>query len=282
MNKYPRQLNTLFPKIFGKGMVLATHRGYGKMGPVAENTIEAFRKSTKAGFRMHELDVRLSKDGAIVLFHGPKLERTTTGFGKLEKKTFAELATLDWGYYLENSVVNENRNDGIEKKTTKRRKINITTLDEYLKEFGATCITNIEIKKEWYMLNRRLENSVMECIKKHKLEKRIIFSSFNVLSMRYIRQKFPEMPVGILKDKSSPLLPFWAPLLLKMFIKIVKPDSLHLHPKLVRAKRIRKYKEKGYGILVWKINDKKTYRFMKNVGVDIAVTDNINLIKELK
>ena len=64
--KYPRPLKSLFPKLFDKSMVLATHRGYGKMGPIAENSIEAFRKSTKEGFRMHELDVRLSKDGEII------------------------------------------------------------------------------------------------------------------------------------------------------------------------------------------------------------------------
>ena len=291
--KYPRSLKSLFPKLFDKGMILATHRGYGKMGPIAENTIEAFRESTKVGFRAHELDVRLSKDGKLILFHGPNLQRTTSGFGKLEKQTFNELKKIDWGYYLKNSAATS-----LSKKTPptnlptaqkKRQKttdsknqiIEITTLDDYLKEFGKKCITNIEVKKEWYIFNRNLENRVIECVKQHKLEQRVLYSSFNILSMRYLRKKQAESVIGVLKDKGPALLPFWAPLLLSIFVKIVKPDTINLHPSLATTNLVKKYKDRGYGVLVWKINDTKIYDTMKKAGVDVAITDNINLLEEV-
>lgn len=49
------------------------HRGYCSIAP--ENTIEAFRRAVDVGADMIELDVQLTKDGYIVVFHDLDLSR---------------------------------------------------------------------------------------------------------------------------------------------------------------------------------------------------------------
>ena len=54
---------------------LAAHRGAGKLAP--ENTLAAFRVGQAHGYRMAELDAKLSADGVAFLLHDATLERTT-------------------------------------------------------------------------------------------------------------------------------------------------------------------------------------------------------------
>ncbi|WP_354684860.1 glycerophosphodiester phosphodiesterase [Cupriavidus necator] len=71
------------------------HRGAGKLAP--ENTLAAFRHGASFGYRMFEFDVKLSADGKPVLMHDATLDRTTSGKGRVDALTLAELAQLDAG-----------------------------------------------------------------------------------------------------------------------------------------------------------------------------------------
>lgn len=70
-----------------------SHRG-GRMEH-DENTIEAFKASHKAGYTGYETDIRITKDGELIVTHDSKLDRTTNGTGAVEEKTVAELRRLD-------------------------------------------------------------------------------------------------------------------------------------------------------------------------------------------
>lgn len=65
------------------------HRG-GRL-EFDENTLAAFQASYDHGLRGFETDVRLSRDGALVVIHDNRLERTTWGMGVVEDLTAAEL-----------------------------------------------------------------------------------------------------------------------------------------------------------------------------------------------
>ena len=73
------------------------HRGlHGTVGsdePAAENSLTAFARAVDAGFGI-ELDVRLTKDGEVVVFHDATLDRVTNGSGKVIDHTLAELRAL--------------------------------------------------------------------------------------------------------------------------------------------------------------------------------------------
>ncbi|WP_055613440.1 glycerophosphodiester phosphodiesterase [Streptomyces phaeochromogenes] len=71
------------------------HRGI--MGVEPENTLRSFIAAQQAGLDLIELDLHLSKDGALVVMHDADVDRTTDGSGPIAEKTLAELRVLDAG-----------------------------------------------------------------------------------------------------------------------------------------------------------------------------------------
>ncbi len=71
---------------------LFSHRG-GRLEH-DENTLRAFEASYRAGYRGFETDVRMTRDGALVITHDSSLERTTDGKGVVEQHTRAEIEQL--------------------------------------------------------------------------------------------------------------------------------------------------------------------------------------------
>ncbi len=67
------------------------------MGVEPENTLRSFVAAERAGLDVIELDLHLSKDGALVVMHDAHVDRTTDGTGAIAAKTLAELRALDAG-----------------------------------------------------------------------------------------------------------------------------------------------------------------------------------------
>lgn len=67
------------------------------MGVEPENTLRSFVAAQQAGLDAIELDLHLSKDGALVVMHDTDVDRTTDGTGAIADKTLAELRALDAG-----------------------------------------------------------------------------------------------------------------------------------------------------------------------------------------
>lgn len=68
------------------------------MGVEPENTLRSFIAAQHAGLDLIELDLHLSKDGALVVMHDADVDRTTDGSGPIAEKTLAELRGLDAGH----------------------------------------------------------------------------------------------------------------------------------------------------------------------------------------
>ncbi|WP_405919012.1 glycerophosphodiester phosphodiesterase [Streptomyces longwoodensis] len=71
------------------------HRGL--MGVEPENTLRSFVAAEQAGLDVIELDLHLSKDGALVVMHDADVDRTTDGTGPIAEQTLDELRALDAG-----------------------------------------------------------------------------------------------------------------------------------------------------------------------------------------
>lgn len=72
------------------------HRG-GIAPDHPENTLSAFHRAVASGADVLEIDLRGTKDGAIVVVHDATLERTTNGHGRVSEHTLAQLKALDAG-----------------------------------------------------------------------------------------------------------------------------------------------------------------------------------------
>ncbi|MBT2388681.1 glycerophosphodiester phosphodiesterase [Streptomyces sp. ISL-1] len=67
------------------------------MGVEPENTLRSFARAEQAGMDAIELDLHLTKDGALAVMHDADVDRTTDGKGPIADKTLAELRELDAG-----------------------------------------------------------------------------------------------------------------------------------------------------------------------------------------
>jgi glycerophosphoryl diester phosphodiesterase len=79
----------------GRGLRVGGHRG--ARGDAPENTYAAFEVGAVAGADYLELDIQLTLDRVLVVFHDEELDRTSDGHGPLAELTAAELARLDAG-----------------------------------------------------------------------------------------------------------------------------------------------------------------------------------------
>lgn len=72
----------------GKVLVVA-HRGDWRNAP--ENSLQAIQNCIEMGVDMVEIDLKKTKDGHLILMHDKTIDRTTTGKGRPENYTLAEL-----------------------------------------------------------------------------------------------------------------------------------------------------------------------------------------------
>ncbi|MFC9647034.1 MULTISPECIES: glycerophosphodiester phosphodiesterase [unclassified Streptomyces] len=67
------------------------------MGVEPENTLRSFLHAERAGMDAIELDLHLTKDGALAVMHDTDVDRTTDGTGAIADHTLAGLRELDAG-----------------------------------------------------------------------------------------------------------------------------------------------------------------------------------------
>lgn len=79
------------PSLRQQVLVIA-HRGAHLQHP--PNSLEAIRAAIELGCDYVELDVRQSRDGALVLMHDPHVDKTTDGEGAVADLTLADLRAL--------------------------------------------------------------------------------------------------------------------------------------------------------------------------------------------
>ena len=166
-------------------MKVYAHRGYS--GRYPENTMLSFQKAAETGCDGIELDVQLTRDGTVVVIHDEAVDRTTDGTGLVKDYTFEELRKLDAG-------------------TIKGGRYGfcpVPSFEEYCEwasQYGF--VTNVEIKTGVYYYED-IEEKTLEIIKKYHLEDRVMFSSFNHLSLERLKELAPDIPRGALLEHAG-------------------------------------------------------------------------------
>lgn len=110
------------------------HRGGCAIAP--EHSLAAFSKSAELGVDGFEVDIRLTKDEEIIVFHDEFLDRTTDGAGRVADLTLTELRKLDLGYRFEDEKGNN---------PYRGKGESIMTLAELIEKFPGMWI-NIDMK----------------------------------------------------------------------------------------------------------------------------------------
>lgn len=78
--------------------LVIAHRGASAISP--ENTASSIREAIRLGAKVIEFDVRVTRDGALVLFHDKTLDRVAGQAGTIEENDWATVQTFDVGKWF--------------------------------------------------------------------------------------------------------------------------------------------------------------------------------------
>ncbi len=229
-------------------MDIIAHRGYS--GAYPENTMLSFSKAVESGADGIELDVHLSRDGEVIIIHDEALERTTGCSGCVSDYTRSELERINAGKTM-------GEKDGFTP---------IPSLEEYLSMIRETGLyTNIELKTA-PVYYPGIEEKTVELVRRFGLEKRVIFSSFNWLSVFRLRTIAPEFPVGLLFDG----------LMLRNIgaeMRAMGIECYHPSMRILSDEAVRELQENGRRINVWTVNDEEGMRRCLDWKIDGLITN---------
>ena len=233
--------------------VIFAHRGASAHAP--ENTLAAFELALTQQADAIELDVKLSADEQVVVIHDPTVDRTTNGKGRVQDLALAELKRLDCGSFFSGNYAAEK----------------IPTLEEVFESVGKRIFINIELTN--YKTPRdNLSEVVCMIVKKHQMQKRIIFSSFHASNLSKARSYLPDVPRGLLAMDG--LHGVWA----RSFgFTFGKYDALHPNLKDITQQEINRVHRLKRRVHVWTVNKEQDMRRLFNWGVDGIFTDDPQL-----
>ncbi|NIA10860.1 MAG: glycerophosphodiester phosphodiesterase, partial [Nitrospiraceae bacterium] len=181
------------------------HRGARSLAP--ENTITAVRKALEVGADMWELDVAVTEDGKLIVFHDNSLVRTTdvvTRFPDRSPWTFTtfsldEIRSLDAGSWF----VNDDPFGEIA-----AGKVSKAEIESYHGERVPTLREALLFTKEHdYRVNVELKAlpapqesfpvvpPVLALIDRLEAAQNVVISSFNHAWLRQVEREWPELEV---------------------------------------------------------------------------------------
>lgn len=221
------------PDVYFHPMIIIGHRGARALEP--ENTLLALQKGMECAEYV-EIDVRMSRDGKLVVIHDPTLERTTNGRGLVKDHTFEELQKLDAG-----------------------KGERIPSLDEVMRLVSGRSGLFVEIKEPG------TEVEIAERIRVWRLEK-LYFVSFHEQSITAIREAIPGAKTGLIYSRESPDILDIA--------KNLGADAILPSLKLASTPLVNEAHTRGMIVIPWTLNTLQDFEKSVAIGADGLASDD--------
>lgn len=161
-----------------KNIYVAAHRGWSAKYP--ENTMEAYKAAVALDVDQIENDIRITKDGELVLIHDATVDRTTDGTGRVCDFTFEELQSLDAGV----------------KKGEEFKGAKIPKLVDFMELVAPLPKMTVDFELKEYPTEGHEEVSfnvcdrVMKMIDDYDMMGRCVINTFSAKLHAYIREKY--------------------------------------------------------------------------------------------
>lgn len=230
---------------------ILSHRGYytdkGKI-VTDENSLDALKRAQDANLECAEFDVHLTADDQIIIHHDTKVNKTLN----CQKSTFDELRqfTLPYG----------NKMPSLEEWLTQAEK-------------HPTMKLAIEIKKHSKKREAQLVEMLMEAVRKHNLQDRVYYISFQLYSCKQVVSLDPTAKVVFNSSNVH---------------EKITPDeakemgfygiSYRIDVFLNHVEWIKRCQEIGLKSYFWMVNSKFLVDLGMDLGVDVVTTDYADLI----
>jgi glycerophosphoryl diester phosphodiesterase len=229
-----------FPTIVG-------HRG--ARGEAPENTAAGFQVAMEAGVTEIELDVRLSRDGHLIVVHDANVTRTTGERGKAHHYTLSQLEVLD-----------ARRNT-----PGWHSPLGIPSLREVVDLCGPSMRFQFEVKGADRVILHRLAHQLVDFINQRQMNDRVVVTSSHTGFLRMLGTMTAHIERGYVAEyryqqptrRAVALGCTW-----------LMPRHTLVTPALMRRARRRNLK-----VSTWTVNDLTWAERMVELGVDGIITD---------
>ncbi|HML18592.1 MAG TPA: glycerophosphodiester phosphodiesterase [Bryobacteraceae bacterium] len=240
------------------------HRGARAMRP--ENTLPAFEYAIGVGADVLELDMAVTKDNVIVISHDPYLHPPVCSGpvpeAMIHELTLAQVREWDCGKI---------RNPGFPKQTPIEG-TRMPTLDQVFDLApNGTVQFNIETKSFADHPERtpppdEFARMVLEVVRKHKMEQRVLLQSFDFRTLHAMAKLAPEIRRVALWEGDN-----------RSFVAIAKDaDAPIVSPyyQLVTPAKVREAHAAGLQVVPWTPDAPREWQYLIDAKVDAIITDD--------
>lgn len=225
------------------------HRGASAACP--ENTWAAFRRAVEVGADRIELDVQLSRDGGVVVFHDTDLDRTTDGSGPVTGTDLDDLLRLDAGSWFSAEFPDER----------------IPLLSKVLPWSALHIPLNVELKVEGGGTPAlALTRAAIDLIQRHGAARSTIVSSFDPVAVAEAARLCPECEVALLWDGRGDGDPL-------VLVRRAGARALHLALRGLSVELAERARAEGIPLRVYTVNSEEDLRRVLEHGGAGVFTD---------
>jgi Glycerophosphoryl diester phosphodiesterase len=249
-----------YNRIEGDNFTVIAHRGASAYCP--ENTLVSFERAIALGADMIELDVQLTRDGEVVVFHDEKLTRCMNGKGRITDYTLAELKKLDAGIWFNKEY------EGTR----------IPTLAEVLSLCKNKVAVNIEIKTGAVDENIRngIEEKCLKIVDQGGMREHMVFSSFDPRAIRHLKEIDRTVAAAVLFEKR-----YYGPKLPSEIIELLGADAFNCSQDELSKKWLTDLKLNNIPVNIYTVDDEKNMRRFLDMGVSGIFTNSPDILKRI-
>ena len=229
------------------GLKVLAHRGGAEES--YENTTESFEYSQLLGCEFIETDVQVSSDGIPYIFHDDDLKRILNKPVRFDSLSSNEIDDL--------SIFNSCK---------------IPKLSETLLRFPNLCF-QIDFKTDEVVM------PALDVINDMNEFDRVCIASFNSKRLQNVRSLYPDLCISMGPNEVFKTLLAS----LNLYKGEIPGDCLQIPMsyygiKIVSKRFVDFVHSRGLKIMIWTINDIKTFKYLIDLGVDGIITDKPKLL----
>ena len=260
-------------RAIGRPLIFA-HRGGSGLAP--ENTWPAFEQAHALGVDGFELDVHVSRDGEVMVFHDADLRRTTNRSGRVSTMSADELLQADAGFHFNGDGFNGLNGAGLNGTGTfpfRGRDIRIPRLRELLAAFPDELLI-IELKGTHPVVAER----ALAVVREAGALDRVCFGGFSWRMLRALRRLDPRACSSASREETRwalygtwvHLAPVWARW---VGMQAFQVPEMAGNTRVVSPRFLDAAHTAGLLVQVWTVNEEADMRRLADWGVDGLITD---------
>ena len=243
--------------------LIIAHRGDSAHAP--ENTLAAFRRAVEAGADGIEFDVRLTKDGEVVVFHDSSLNRIAGRKTKVIQSTAEGLRDVDAGSWF------NRKKPALANAEFAREQIpTLAKTLAALEEFDGLLYIELKCREEDV---ERLSRAVCEVIRDSPLLPRIIVKSFKLNAIPLVREFCPDVRTAALFAPKVRSLLRTNKHLLDM-AEETGADEVSIHYALATRKVCDEAARRGLDVVIWTADHPRWIRRGRELGLKAIITND--------